>query len=175
MNKQCMVALFTVGLLASATAQAAIKDWLPEPATDVTGLKTIYAGAGVTGQLFHLNAEVPTGYGNVYAKVGGFLDGPKEAAGQVGFRYPYYLTGTDKNGYYFGGFIGHIETRSLDDKKYNRLGAGGELSYVWMNKSRISAASVGIAVGEEKTGRYGTKERAKPMVLASYSFNFGIY
>lgn len=93
---------------------------------------------------------MPTDYGNLYVKVGGFLDGPKEAAGQIGFRYPYYLTGTDKNGYYFGGFVGHVETKSIDGKKYNRLGAGGELSYVWMDNSRVSAASIGIGFGEQK-------------------------
>lgn len=175
MNKQWITALLTVGLMTSVSAQAAVKDWFPKPATDTTGLKKVYAGVGITNELYHLNAEMPTGYGNIYVKAGGFIDGPNEPAGQIGFRYPYFLTGTDKNGYYFGGFVGHIETKTQDSKKYNRLGAGGELSYVWMNRSRVSAASVGIGVGERKKGRDGTKEDATPMIMFGYSFSFGIY
>ncbi len=175
MKKQWITVLLTVGLVASASSHADVKDWLPKPATDTKGLKTIYAGVGATNELLHVNAEMPTSYGNVYAKLGGFLDGPKEAAGQVGFRYPYYLTGTDKNGYYFGGFVGHLETKSLDGKKYNRLGAGGELSYVWTDSSRISAASIGVGFGERKKGRNGSKESSTPMIMFGYSFNFGVY
>ena len=175
MKKQWFSALLTLGLVASASSHAAVQDWLPKPATDTKGLKKVYAGVGATNELLHTNVEMPTSYGNVYAKLGGFFDGPKEAAGQIGFRYPYYLTGTDKNGYYFGGFVGHVETKSMDGKKYNRLGAGGELSYVWMDNSRISAASIGIGFGERKKGRNGAEESSTPMVMFGYSFSFGVY
>lgn len=175
MKKQWIAALLTMGLVVSGSAQAAVKDWLPKPAADTTGLKKVYAGVGITNELYHLNTEIPTGYGNMYVKLGAFIDGPSEPAGQIGFRYPYFLTGTDKNGYYFGGFLGHVETRTIDSKKENRLGAGGELSYVWMNSSRVSVASVGIGVGEGKKDRSGNKEDSKPMIMFGYSFNFGIY
>lgn len=162
-------------LAASFQAQAAIEDWLPEPKIKTDGLKKVYAGVGLTSDLLHFNAELPTGYGTVYAKAGSFLGGANEVAGQVGFRYPYHLTGTDQNGYYFGGFAGHIESGSLDREDYNRLGAGVELSYVWLNSSRLSAASIGIGIGERKKSSTGEENKPKPMVLFGYSFNFGIY
>lgn len=180
MKKQLMtqskIMLFATGLLVSAAGHAAaLNDWLPQPKIDTKGLKTMYAGVGMTNELVHLNAEFPTGYGSTYVKVGSFLNGADEVAGQIGFRYPYLLTGTDKNGYYFGGFIGHIESKKQDGDEYNRLGFGGELSYVWLNSSRMSAASIALAAGERKKDNSGNREHSTPLVLFSYSFNFGIY
>lgn len=182
MSKQWNNALFVTLMIASLQAQAAVKDlvpdvksWLPAPVLKTEGLKTVYGGAGFTNDFVHLNTELPTPYGTVYAKAGTFLSGSNDPAGLVGFRYPYSLTGEDLNGYYVGGFVGHISSDSIDNKEYNRLGLGGELSYVWMNSARISAASVGLGVGQRKTGKNGTEDKPKPMVLFSYSLNFGLY
>ncbi len=165
-----------VALLCSAQAQAALKDWLPTPGVDTTGLKTVYAGAGFTTEMLHFNAEVPTGFGNVYAKVGGFFNSDDtKVAGLVGFRYPYSLNGTDKNGYYLGAFAGHITESDVDGKSYNRLGAGPEISYVWMDKTRISAASIGVGFGEQKKGANGGRDHSEPVLMVSYSINFGIF
>jgi hypothetical protein len=160
---------------ATFQAQAAIKDWLPEPKIKTEGLKSVYAGVGLTSDLLHFSAESPTAYGTVYAKAGSFLGGADKAAGQVGFRYPYHLTGTDQNGYYLGGFVGHIESASMNREDYNRLGAGLELSYVWLNRSRLSAASIALGVGERKKGSGGQEDKPQPKILFGYTFNFGIY
>lgn len=175
MRNRWKLPLTLMVLTATFQTQAAIKDFLPAPTVKTDGLKKVYAGVGFTNDLLHFNAEVPTGYGTVYAKAGSFLGGANEVAGTVGFRYPYYLTGTDQNGYYFGGFVGHIESGSINREDYNRLGVGLELSHVWLNSSRLSAVSIGIGVGERKTGDNGQENKPKPMVLFGYSFNFGIF
>lgn len=175
MRNRWTLALTLMMFTATFQTQAAVKDWLPEPKIKTDGLKKVYAGVGITNDLLHFNAELPTAHGIVYAKAGSFLGGANEAAGQVGFRYPYHLTGTDQNGYYFGGFVGHIESGSIDREDYNRLGAGVDLSYVWLNRSRVSAASIGIGVGERKKGNGGQEDKPEPMVMFGYSFSFGIY
>lgn len=176
MMKQWKMPLCAVALLCATHAQAAVKDWLPEAKVDTAGLKTVYAGAGFTTEMLHVNAEVPTGFGNVYAKMGTFLKSDEnKLAGLVGFRYPYSLTGTDKNGYYLGAFVGHIEESDVGGKTYNRLGAGPEISYVWMDKSRISAFSLGVGFGEQKKAADGSRDHSKPVLMVSYSINFGIF
>jgi hypothetical protein len=167
--------LLVSGLMAGAVAQADVIDWLDlETRPNTKDLKSVYVGVGLTNALVHANAEAPTKYGNVYAKVGQFYDG-EGVAGVLGWRYPYAYTGTDQNGYYLGGFVGHVENDRLDHALYNRLGGGLELSYLWSNTQRITAASVAFAAGVEKTAENGTKKRAKPMVLFSYSFGVGAF
>jgi hypothetical protein len=128
----------------------------------------------MTNALLHVNAEMPTKWGNAYAKVGQFYDG-KGVAGQVGFRYPYLYTGTDKNGYYLGGFVGHVENDIVNFERYNRLGVGMELSYVWLNSDRLAAASVAVAFGEHKESNGVIARRTQPMILFGYSFNIGVF
>jgi hypothetical protein len=151
-----------------------MKEWLPEEVLKTEGLKTVYGGVGFTNNLLHVNAEVPTPYGTVYAKAGGFLNGSGDPAGLIGFRYPYALTGTDLDGYYLGGFAGYVKSDTIGSEKYNRLGAGAELSYVWLNSTRLNAASVGIGVDQRKTKGKLTQQ-PKPLVLFSYTFGLGIY
>ena len=66
------------------------------------------------------------------------LNGDKTAGGQVGFRYPYYLTGTDKNGYYIGFYAGHLDSKEVDGDFKSRLGAGVDLAYVWLNSEKLA-------------------------------------
>ena len=162
-------------LMAGAVAHADVIDWLDlETRPNLKDLKTVYIGAGLTNALVHVNAEAPTAYGNVYAKVGQFYDG-KGVAGVLGWRYPYAYSGTDQNGYYLGGFVGHVQNDRLDNQRYNRLGGGLEMSYLWSNSQRLSAASVAVAAGVEKTGDNGAKKRAKPMIIFGYSFAVGVF
>lgn len=174
MSKQWSSALFATLMVASLHAQAAMKEWLPEEVLKTDGLKTIYVGAGATNNLLHANAEAVTHYGTVYIKAGGFLSGGNKPAGLVGFRYPYALTGTDLDGYYLGGFAGTVKSNNIGGKEFNLLGAGGELSYVWLNSSRLSAASVGLGVDQRKKHK-GSVSQPKPMLLFSYTFGFGVY
>ena len=114
----------------------------------------VYAGFGITRDLMHLNAEMPTKWANVYIKGGQFING-SGIAGQVGFRKAYKYTSTDKTGYYFGGFVGHTFPDHLDGDRYNRLGAGGEMSYVWQNASRLNSVSVTLSLTKGETEANG--------------------
>lgn len=175
MHNGLRVLMLVGGALLGAAAQADVIDWLElETRPDTKGLHHVYLGVGLTNALVHVNAEAPTAYGNVYGKMGQFYDG-QGVAGQLGWRYPYALNGTDKDGYYLGGFVGHIQNDRLDNERYNRLGAGLELSYLWMNPQRITAASVSVGAGVEKTADNGEKKRATPSILFSYSFGIGAF
>lgn len=167
--------LLSVGLLSALSAQADVIDWLNiEQRPNIEGLKTLYVGGGLSNAFVYVHTETPTPYGNVYAKVGQFYDGDG-VAGQVGWRYPYQYSGDGQNGYFLGGFIGHVESDSLNGELYNRLGAGVELSYLWQNALRSGSASLAMAGGEENTANNGSKRRATPMVIFSATFSFGVF
>lgn len=181
-----LTALVTLLMLASATltnAQAAEPTTVTDnvPSQTNTGwkhkliqlvpaeLSTVYVGAGLSNEFIHALAEKPTKFGNFYAKVGQFYDGDG-VAGQIGFRYPYYLTGKDKDGVYLGAFAGHVHVNRLDGERFNRLGAGFDIAYVKMDKSRISSLSVAIYAAEAKEGKNGAKLESEPEVMLGYSY-----
>lgn len=176
MKQWLPVGVLLAGLMAGASAHADVIDWLGwgDTRPQTKDLPTVYVGGGFTNAFFHANVEAPTPYGNTYLKLGQYYDGEGLAA-LAGWRYPYALTGVDQNGYYLGGFVGHIESDSLNAENYNRLGAGLELSYVFMNPQRAGAASVSVAGGEEKTGDNGEKRRSKPIILFSLTFGIGMF
>ncbi len=133
------------------------------------------AGFGFTEKLVHLNGEYVTPYGIAYGKVGAFLNGDNTAGAQIGFRYPYFLTGKDKNGYYIGAFAGHIDSKSVDDGFESRLGGGVDLAYVWLNPERISTASIGLVAGEKLNHANGdVAAKTEPRLQFSYSLSFGL-
>lgn len=140
----------------------------------------IYLGLGLSNELMHLIAEKPTTYGNFYARIGQFYDG-EDVAGQVGYRYPYKLTGKNNNGVYVGAFIGHVEDDRdktnpvAEDQRYNRLGAGMDLSYVWFDTTRVSALSIGLYVPEKKKLYDGTQRQTEPALMFSYSLAAGLF
>ena len=147
----------------------------PEPKLQGANVSTWNVGAGFTKKLLHANLEWVNPYGIAYAKAGAFLNDDNLAGGQVGFRYPYYLTGTDKNGYYFGAYAGHLETKIIDDKEKARLGVGIDLAYVWLNNERISTFSVGAGVGDELKNKQGEiVKKAEPILQFSYTLSFGL-
>ncbi len=132
-------------------------------------------GAGFTKKLLHANLEWVNPYGIAYVKAGAFLNDGNPAGGQIGFRYPYHLTGTDKNGYYIGAYAGHIESKNVDGKEKARLGAGVDLSYVWLNSERVSTFSVGLGAGERlKNSRGVVTDKPEPTIQFSYSLSFGL-
>lgn len=138
-------------------------------------LKWGYVGAGVTTKLLHLNAEWVNPYGIAYGKVGAFMNDDNEVGAQVGFRFPYHFTGVDQNGYYVGFYAGHLESAKLDGELHQRLGAGIDLSYVKLDKQRISTLSVGIGAGEKIEGRNGSQRDIKPQLQFAYSLSFGVF
>ena len=172
--KKIIVACLSLGM--AHITQAALDDYLPTAKLkDHTAeLNKIYGGIGMTNRLAHGNAEIVTPYGIAYGKVGVFTNG-EDVGGQVGFRYPYYLTGADQNGYYVGVYAGHIENAKIDNQQKQRLGAGIDLAYVLLSKQRISTLSVGIGAGEKLTGRYGSETELEPEIQFSYSLSFGIF
>lgn len=132
-------------------------------------------GAGVTQQLIHLNTEWVNPYGIAYAKVGFFLTDDSPFGAQLGFRYPYYFTGKDKNGYYIGAYAGHIGSKQVDNKDETRFGAGVDLAYVLLDPDRISTFSVGIGAGEELKNREGTVvEHIELKIQFSYTLSMGL-
>ena len=108
-------------LTSTGLVHAGENPFKPEPKLKDAKVSSWNIGAGVTKKLLHANLEWVNSYGIAYAKAGAFLNDDNEAGGQVGFRYPYYLTGTDKNGYYVGVYAGH-----LDSKNY-----GGKVKALW--------------------------------------------
>ncbi len=168
------IGALSIGMLFAMSAQADVIDWFGiEQRPNIAGLKKLYVGGGLSNALVYAHAETPTAYGNVYAKAGQFYDG-QEVAGQVGWRYPYQYSGSGNNGYFIGGFIGHVESDSLNGELYNRLGAGLELSYLWQNALRAGSASVAVAAGEENTANNGIKTRATPLLIFSVTFGLGV-
>lgn len=137
--------------------------------------KTWNVGAGITQKLLHLNGEWVNPYGIAYVKAGAFLNGDHEVGGQTGFRYPYHLTGKDKNGYYIGAYAGHLESKWVDGEEKARLGAGIDLAYVLLSPERISSFSVGIGAGEKLEDRQGRViEETEPRIQFSYTLSMGL-
>lgn len=145
----------------------------------------IYVGAGLTNKLFHVVLEKPTQYGNFYGKVGRFNEG-NGVAGQVGYRYPYKFTNKkgrvsdNNNGIYVGLFGGHVmsirdKNIKKDDKRFNRLGGGFDISYLWFDKQRISALSLGVFLPEKNKLKNGDEVKVKPELMLGLSLSAGLF
>lgn len=172
MNK--VFSLLALALLAN-TASAQDSAFLPEAKLADSSVKALYAGAGFTQKMIHLNAEWVNPYGIAYAKAGAFLNGDKTFGGQLGFRYPVHFTGKDKNGYYLGAYAGHIESKDTGAEYESRLGGGVDLAYVMLSPERISTFSVGIGAGEKLTGQNGrTVADTEPKLQFSYTLSIGL-
>lgn len=169
--------LLLLTLLGSVThAQSDfLNRYLPEAKFKDATVSKFNVGAGFTQKLLHGNVEWVNPYGIAYAKAGIFLNGDQQVGGQLGFRYPAYLTGIDKNGYYVGVYAGHLDSKNVDNDDEARLGAGIDLAYVKLNADRISTFSVGLGAAEELTDQQGeTVEEVKPQIQFSYSLSFGL-
>lgn len=172
--KKIILAVLSLGTM--SFAQAALDDFLPAAKLKdhTASLNKVYVGAGMSNKLVHGNAEIITPYGIAYGKLGVFTNG-QDLGGQVGFRYPYHLNGTDQNGYYIGAYAGYLENVKIDGEQEQRLGAGVDLSYVLLSKQRLSTLSVGVGAGEKLEGRYGSKKEIVPKLQFSYTLSFGIF
>lgn len=142
--------------------------------TEVAKKRHLYAGVGMTQELLHGTAEWLNPYGIAYAKAGVFYAGDRPVGGQVGFRYPYHLTGQDGDGYYIGTYAGLIDLVSLDGEDQTRLGAGIDLAYVLVDRERISTLSVGIGAAQGKQGVKGSKVATEPLIQFAYNLSFGL-
>ncbi len=143
--------------------------------TRVDDLHSFYVGVGDTNSLLHVGIEAPTQFGHVYAKVGEFVDG-KNIAAQVGFRMPYtYVHEKDNDGVYFGAYAGDIENAGINNKHRNRLGVALEMSYLFLNKTSLTAAS--ISVGFAKTDKNGELDQQKvsPLLMFGLTWGFGLF
>ena len=163
------LALFAGGASAQDSAL------LPQAELAAGSGQALYAGAGFTQKMIHLNAEWANPYGIAYAKAGAFLNGDKTFGGQLGFRYPVHFTGKDQNGYYLGAYAGHIESKDTGAEYESRLGGGVDLAYVMLSPERISTFSVGIGAGEKLTGQDGrTVAETEPKLQFSYTLSIGL-
>ncbi|GAC1378149.1 MAG: hypothetical protein NVS3B3_22150 [Aquirhabdus sp.] len=164
------------GVLSSAgSAMDSTLDYFGLNHTRVDGLHQVYVGIGDTNSLLHFYADAPTRFGHVYAKVGQFFDG-KDIAGQVGFRMPYnYDNAKNNDGLYFGAYAGHIENSSVGKEHKDRLGAAIEMSYLFLNKTSLTAASVSIGGAQaEKTGNADQK-KVTPIIMFGVSWGYGMF
>lgn len=150
-------------------------DWFGLNHTRVDGLHSVYVGVGDTNSLLHLYAEAPTRFGNVYVKAGEFFQGDN-VVGQVGFRMPYhYNSEKDNDGVYFGAYAGYVDNTSVGTGRKDRLGGALEMSYLFLNKTSLTAASVSI--GGAQTSKDGTKDQQKitPLIMFGLDWGFGLF
>lgn len=138
-------------------------------------LHRIYSGVGFTQRLLHGHVEWVNPYGIGYLKAGIFNNNDRPFGAQVGFRYPYHLTNTDGNGYYIGVYAGHLDNKNLDGEVFQPIGAGLDLSYVMLDRSRISTFSIGLGAAQGKEGKNGTKYATEPQIQFAYSLSLGVY
>ncbi|WP_288386367.1 hypothetical protein [uncultured Acinetobacter sp.] len=166
---------FLALLTFSSVTCASVQDYLPEAKLQGKDVSPFNVGLGVTQQLAHVNGEWVNPYGIAYLKAGAYLNGDHTFGGQVGYRYPYYLTGKNQNGYYLGVYAGTLESRRVDNDYTSRLGGGVDLAYVWLNKDRISTFSVGIGAAEALKNTDGsTVVDTKPQLQFAYTLSFGL-
>lgn len=143
--------------------------------TRVEGLHQVYVGVGDTNSLLHFYADAPTRFGHVYAKVGQFFAG-NEIAAQVGFRMPYNYENTKNNdGIYFGAYAGHIENSSIGTGRKNRLGAAIEMSYLFLNKTSLTAASVSLGGAQTEKAGNADQQKVTPIIMFGLSWGYGMF
>lgn len=169
--------LFAVGSLAHAddSLLSSFKSYLPEAKLKNANLSTYNVGAGITQQMGHVQGEWVNSYGIAYLKAGFFINGDNEPAGQIGFRYPIVLTGTNKNGYYLGLYGGSLRSKSVgQDSDKVSYGGGVDLSFVWLNKERISTLSVGLGGGNKLKNGQKVVLESKPLLQIAYTLSLGL-
>ena len=165
--------LILAGLLGNV-AHAESSDFLPTAKLKMDQLSSWNFGGGITQRLAHLNAEWVNPYGIAYGKLGAYINDQHELGGQVGFRFPVVLNGKDFNGFYLGAFAGSLKTKPIsntDDE--TQWGGGVDLSYVILNKERISSFSVGIAVGDEVKKGDVVLFKTEPQIQFAYTLSVG--
>lgn len=154
-------------------AHADFSEYLPAAKIKAEQVSPLNVGGGFTQKLAHVNAEWANPYGIAYAKAGAFINDDHEIGGQVGFRYPVVLNGQDANGFYLGAFAGHLRSVTVNGDDEAQLGGGVDLSYVLLNKERISTVSVGIAAGEEMKSGDRVIRETKPEIQFAYTLSMG--
>lgn len=164
---------FAVVMWVGNLAYADFSSFYPEAKLKPEQFSKINVGAGVTQRLAHGNLEYVTPYGIGYGKLGAFLNDDHDVGAQVGFRYPISLGTKDLNGFYLGAFAGHLKSKTVNGEKESQLGGGIDLSYVMLNKERISTFSVGIKAGEEITQGNQVIFETKPELQFAYTLSVG--
>jgi len=169
--------LSAVGSFANADVKDYLPDLkgiLPEAKIKPEDASKFNFGAGITQQMLHGNVEWVNPYGIAYIKLGAFIRGDNEFAGQAGYRIPVALNGKDKNGFYLGVYGGTLKSKTVDGKDEVQYGGGGDLSYVLLNKERISTLSVGMGVGSEIHNKNGDMIlETRPQIQFAYTLSVG--
>lgn len=172
-----LLTLLAIGNIAHADVKDYLPDLkgiLPEAKIKPEDASKWNLGGGITQQMIHANGEWVNPYGIAYAKVGAFYNDGHELAGQLGYRFPVALNGTDKNGFYLGVYGGTLKSRKVDGEDNIQYGGGGDLSYVLLNKERISTFSVGLGVGSEIHDKQGKVIiETRPQIQFAYTLSVG--
>ena len=151
-----------------------LKGFLPEAKIKPEDASKWNLGAGITQQMVHANGEWVNPYGIAYVKLGAFYNGDHAFAGQLGYRVPVVLNGKDKNGFYLGVYGGTLKSKVVDGNDAVQYGGGGDLSYVLLDKERISTFSVGMGVGSELHDKNGNMIlETRPQIQISYTLSVG--
>lgn len=173
-----LLLLVAIGNFAHATSRDSlprdVEKLLPEAKIKPEDASKWNLGAGVTQKMIHVNGEWVNPYGIAYVKLGSFYNDDHAFGGQIGYRIPVALNGTDKNGFYLGVYGGSLQSKSVDGKDEVQYGAGGDLSYVLLNKERISTFSVGIGAGSELHDKNGKMiVETRPQIQFAYTLSVG--
>lgn len=147
---------------------------MPKPDWTAFKPRTVHVGGAVFNTMLGVQASAMTDKGVFYTRLGRFIDLNEGIAVHGGWRKP--ITGTVTTSGYSGGiFVGHIIGDTFNGRAWNRLGAGGDFSYQWVNDHTLKVLSVGVGVGEERAEAGVPKKRAEPTAFFSYSVGLKLF
>ncbi len=143
------------------------------PAFADDGPDDFYLGIGMFNDMLNVNMEfVSEDWGNIAVRVGQFRDTGEGIAGNVSWRKPLTSDNPKEDGYFIGVFAGQVVGDSLAGEKYNRLGAGAEMGFHWVNDHTRKVFSVGIGAAEPLE-EGGKKKDAVPTIFFEFSIGLG--
>lgn len=165
------IAFKTLGLMAALAFAPALhaedEDTPPSRGDDKR-----YVGVGLFNDLLNVNAEMVTDWGNFVLRVGKFLDTEDGIAAHVAWRKALTADDNQTSGYYLGLFAGQVKGDAIAGEVKNRLGAGADLGYHWVNNETRKVLSVGLGSAEPfEEGEQ--KVNAEPYIFFNFSAAIG--
>ncbi len=165
------IALQTFGLVAALALAPALhandEDIAPSRGDDKR-----YVGVGLFNDLLHINGELVTDWGSFLLRVGKFLDTEEGVAANVAWRKALTAEDNQTSGYYMGVFAGQVKGDAIAGQVKNRLGAGVDLGYHWVNNETRKVFSVGLGSAEPfEEGE--EKVNAEPYIFFNFSAALG--